>query len=131
MSLKPIIGTFLMMLISGLSSLAGLGGGGPNIVVMMVFFDVLPKKVTLTVFASIVGASLGNVTNQMRRALDGQPIIKYDYAFVTLPIMFIGSLIGVLTNKFLPSLVNISIIMLVSISSVRKIYQRFRHGYCR
>ena len=131
MSLKPIIGTVLMMLISGLSSLAGLGGGGPNIVVMMVFFDVLPKKVTLTVFASIVGASLGNVTNQMRRALDGQPIIKYDYAFVTLPIMFIGSLIGVLTNKFLPSLVNISIIMLVSINSVPKIYQRFRHGYCR
>ncbi len=32
-----------MIFIAGLSSLAGLGGGGPNVVILILFFDVLPK----------------------------------------------------------------------------------------
>lgn len=60
-----------MMVIAGLSSLAGLGGGGPNVVVMMMFFDILPKDATLIVFACVLGSSFGNIINQMRRSLDG------------------------------------------------------------
>ena len=59
-----------MMLVSGLSSLAGLGGGRLNITILILFFNILPKNATLMVFACIFGASAGNMINQMRRALD-------------------------------------------------------------
>lgn len=41
--IRRVGGCLLMGIIAGLSSLAGLGGGGPNVVVMIVFFDLLPK----------------------------------------------------------------------------------------
>ena len=60
-----------MMLISGLSSLAGLGGGGPNVVVLISCFGVLPKDATIIVFACVFGSAFGNMLNQTRRAIDG------------------------------------------------------------
>lgn len=68
--LERIVGCLLMGTIAGLSSLAGLGGGGPNVVIMIVFFDMLPKDATIAVFASIMGSSFGNMFNQMRTALN-------------------------------------------------------------
>ena len=62
-----MIGGFLMILISGLSSLAGLGGGGPNIAIMIMFFNILPKNATIIVFACVFGSASGNMINQMRR----------------------------------------------------------------
>lgn len=59
-----------MMLIAGLSSLAGLGGGGPNVVVMIIFFDMMPKTATLVTFACVLGAAVGNVVNQMQKAFN-------------------------------------------------------------
>jgi len=67
---SQLIGIVLIMLVAGLSSLAGLGGGGPNIVIMIIFFDMLPKTATLVAFANVFGAALGNVVNQMQRALN-------------------------------------------------------------
>jgi hypothetical protein len=67
---RRAVGCLIMGLIAGLSSLAGLGGGGPNVVVMIVFFDLLPKDATIAVFASIMGSSFGNMVNQMRTAFN-------------------------------------------------------------
>lgn len=66
-----VIGMIIMMLISGLSSLAGLGGGGPNVVVLISCFGVLPKDATIIVFACVFGSAFGNMLNQTRRAIDG------------------------------------------------------------
>lgn len=123
---RRIIGCLLMGLIAGLSSLAGLGGGGPNVVVMIVFFDMLPKNATIAVFASIMGSSFGNMINQMRTAFNKEPMIKYQYAFVALPLMFVGSLVGVLLNRWLPSVVLVSIIIGVATNSIPKIFRRFK-----
>jgi uncharacterized membrane protein YfcA len=117
--------------IAGLSSLAGLGGGGPNIVVLIIFFDVLPKDATISVFACIVGSSFGNLVNQMQTAYNNEPMIRYQYAFVVLPMMFIGSLIGVLLNRYLPSVAIVAIIIGVASHSLPKIYQRFKDAHNR
>ena len=60
-----------MMITAGLSSLAGLGGGGPNVVVMIIFFDMLPKNATLIIVACVCGSSFGNVVHQMQKAYNG------------------------------------------------------------
>lgn len=52
-------------------------------------------------------------------------MIRYQYAFVTLPLMFIGSLIGVLLNRWLPSVAIVTIIIGVATYSFPKIYQRY------
>lgn len=41
--MQHLFGCLAMMIIAGLSSLAGLGGGGPNVVVLILFFNTLPK----------------------------------------------------------------------------------------
>ena len=103
------------MLVSGFSSLAGLGGGRLNIVFLIMFFNVLPKDATLMVFACIFGASSGNMINQMRRALNGRPVINYSYASIVIPLMFIGTIFGIIFNKLLPSIVLVGIILVIAL----------------
>jgi len=61
----------------------------------------------------------------MQTALNNEPIVHYNYAFVILPIMFMGALIGVFLNKLLPSFVLMLIIVGVAFNSLPKIYGRF------
>jgi len=124
-STATFIGSILIPLITRLSSLAGLGGGGPSLVVFITFFNYLPKDANIIVFTSILGATLGNCVNQMTKSHNGKPIIQYKYAFISLPIMFIGSYFGVYLNSFLPSLVICSIILVQSFTSLPKIKQRY------
>lgn len=123
------MGILTMMLISGLSSLAGLGGGGPNVVILITFFGVLPKDATIMVFACVFGSACGNMLNQSRRAIDGEPVVNYTFVSVTIPIMFMGTLAGVMINQLLPSLATVSIIIGTALLSLPKIYNRFRHAY--
>lgn len=124
-----IVGAALIVFNSGISSLAGLGGGGFSIVTLILLFDILPKDATIIVFACIMGASLGNIINQMRRALNGVPVIHYQCAFVVTPLMFMGSIFGVLFNKIAPSIVTVSSIMGAAFMSLPSILKRFREGY--
>lgn len=66
-----VIGALGMMIAAGLNSLAGLGGGAPQLALLLMCFNVLPKNATIMVFACILGTSCGSTMNQMRRALDG------------------------------------------------------------
>ena len=126
MSLSTIFGSICIALIAGLSSMAGLGGGGPSLVIFIIFFNYLPKDANMIVFTSILGATVGNCLNQMRKSYNNEPVIQYKYAFVSLPIMFIGSFLGVYLNSLLPSLAICGIIVYTSSTSLPKIYQRFK-----
>ena len=125
------VGCILVMIAAGLNSLAGLGGGAAHLAILLSCFDIIPKDATIVVFASILGTSCGSTLNQMRRAIDGKPLINYSYVSIAIPVMFMGSLIGVLANTLLPSLGAILIIITVSVISLPKILQRFRQGYYR
>ncbi len=53
-------------------------------------------------------------------------MIRYQYAFVVLPLIIIGSLIGVLLNRLLPSAMVITTIIVVASQSIPKILKRYR-----
>ena len=125
------LGCSLVIIAAGLNSLAGLGGGAAHLAILLSCFNILPKDATIVVFASILGTSCGSTINQMRRAIDGQPLISYSYVSISVPVIFMGSLIGVLANTFLPSVGAILIIIIVSVSSLPKILNRFKQGYSR
>jgi uncharacterized membrane protein YfcA len=62
---------FLMtFLIGGFSSLAGVGGGTPHLVVIMILYNYTPKNSTIVIFSSILGTTLGNVLSQMRKKIN-------------------------------------------------------------
>lgn len=126
---ESITGSFLIAFISGLATLAGLGGGGAIISFLILLFNYSPKVSTLLVYCMIFGGTLGNVINQATTLVNGKPMIIYRYCFVSIPYMFGGSLVGVIINKFFPSAVVVTLILVTTSSSLRSIYNRFRQSY--
>ena len=125
MDMWTIVGTLVLCFTNGLSTLAGIGGGAISLVVLLMFFSYLPKDATMVVFCAILGASSGNISNLVQKAHNGKPLVQYQYVFISIPLMFTGSLIGILLNKLLPSIVVCSIIVGVFGSTIAKTYRRF------
>ena len=98
-----MLGSLIVAFISGVSTLAGLGGYSPLISFLILLFYYSPQVSTLLVYCLILGGTLGNVTNQASTVVNGRPMIIFRYCFVSIPYMFGGSLIGVLINKYFPS----------------------------
>lgn len=123
------MGFVMTFIVAGFSSLAGVGGGTPHLVAIMILYNYTPKHSTIVIFCCILGTTLGNVLSQMRRKINSEPIIQYQYAFVSIPILFMGSIIGVLLNKFFPSIAICAFIMYWAITSVKNIYDKFIISY--
>lgn len=109
--------------------MAGLGGGGPMIAILLVLFNYPPKKSTLLVYALILGATIGNVVNQATTSIKGKTMVKYRYAFVAIPFQFMGSLFGVIINKYFPSLVICLLIVVTTAKTLSGIYKKFKISY--
>jgi uncharacterized membrane protein YfcA len=131
LTFEAILGSFIIALISGVSTLAGLGGGGPIISFLILLFNYSPKTSTMLVYCLIFGGTLGNVVNQATTMVNGKPMIIYRYCFVSIPFMFGGSLIGVMINKYFPSAAVVTLILITTISSLKNIYIKFRQSYRR
>ena len=131
LSPTSIAGFIVTFLVAGFSSLAGVGGGTPHLVAVMILYNYTPKHSTIVIFCCILGTTLGNVLSQMRKKINDQPIIQYQYAFVSVPIMFMGSIIGVLLNKLLPSIGICGFIMYWAAVSIKDIYKKFIVAYQR
>jgi uncharacterized membrane protein YfcA len=56
--------------IAGFSSLAGAGGGTPNLVIAMILFNYSPKDSTIIVFSCILGTTFGNFLSQMKKKIN-------------------------------------------------------------
>lgn len=124
-----VLGTLLLGFTNSLATLAGVGGGSIALVILMTFFEYLPKDASLVVFSCVLGTAAGNTFNLLFKAFNNKPVIQYHFAFVSIPIVFIGSFIGVLMNKFFPSAITYSIIVLTFLVSLQKTYNRFRTEY--
>jgi uncharacterized membrane protein YfcA len=120
-----VVGTLLICFTNSLSTLAGIGGGSIAMVILMNFFEYMPKDASLVVFACVLGASSGNTFNLLHKALNGRPVVQYKLAFVSIPLMFTGSFAGVLMNKLFPSIVTYSAIIIVFVVSFKKTWIRF------
>lgn len=116
----------ILIITNGLSTIAGIGGGALGLIIFMLGFDYTPKDATLVVLCSIFGASTGNILNLMRKAFNGRPLINYRHVLLLIAIIFTGSFVGILLNKYLPSVGICSMILFIRVISVKKSYRRFR-----
>lgn len=93
-----------MALLAGLASLAGIGGGGIMVTLLVAFFNYGQKKAVLLIFIPVFGSAFGNFLNLVRQVdpVSKTPIVNIKLAILSCPMMALGSLIGVILNKFLP-----------------------------
>lgn len=100
------IGLFLLIVIMSLSTMAGIGGGGIVIPFCMTFFG-FPTKLAIAISGfTILTCSITRYVfslNQKHPEKDAV-IIDYGLASIMLPVVMMGSMIGVLINIMFPSL---------------------------
>lgn len=128
---SKIFGIILLMIITVLCSLSGLGGGGVIIPSLIMFFDYLPKDATIVVFSCIVGTTLGNISNLVQDSQNNKPVINYEVLFISIPIIFTGAVVGVILNKVLPSISICLIIIAIFCLTIKKTVNRFLTEYSK
>ena len=69
--------------------------------------------------------------NQMQRVINDQPVVKYKYASLTIPLVFIGAIVGVMVNQFLPSVATVTLIMGINLYKMPGMMRRFKQGYAK
>ena len=119
----------VLVFANGLATIAGVGGGVIGLAIFMMLLDYTAKDATIVVLCSIFAASTGNISNLMTKMMNGKPLIQYDLVFLVVPVMFSGSFIGILLNKFLPSLVICTLILALVAFNLKKTYVRFVDKY--
>lgn len=129
LSPNTIIGLVLTFIVGGFSSLTGIAGGAPHLVILMLLYNYSPKHSTIVIFSCLLGTTMGNVLSQMRQKINNEPIIQYKYAFISIPILFIGSIIGVLINQIFPTILITGYIFYWVSKSIKDIYKKFITAY--
>ena len=93
-----ITGCILMFMLIALSNAGGLSGAGSNIPIMLIFFDMnMTQAVPVSAFVAVVATSFRFILNfnQMHPNNKERNSINYEVVLITMPAVFLGSLIGV------------------------------------
>ncbi len=128
-NLSTLLGSILLCIIGGIASTAGLGGSGPSLSVLLLFFNYPPKQATFVVFGCILGSSFGNTLNQISKAIKGKPLIKYQLLSAAQPTMFMGSFIGLFFNKLMPTVFICAFILYFTTTSIKTTYLRYKKSH--
>lgn len=110
-----VIGIIILSLMMMLSTMAGIGGGGVVVPLLMTFFQFEPKEASCLSGFSIVLCQLTRFTYNFRQKHPQKDAIVIDYslAIVMLPTVLMGSFIGVLINTIFPDVILLSILTLL------------------
>jgi uncharacterized membrane protein YfcA len=93
-----ITGCFLMVLLITLSNAGGMSGAGSNIPIMLIFFGMnMHIAVPISAFVAVcaTGFRFGINFNVKHPNRPERNVINYEVVTVTMPLVFLGSLIGV------------------------------------
>lgn len=94
-------GTVLMFILIALSNAGGLSGGGTNIPIMLIFFEMNMKEaVPISGFVAVVSTVFRFILNynQKHPTHSDRSTINYEVIMITMPAVFLGSFIGVKIN---------------------------------
>ena len=100
-------------------------------VIFMLFFDYMPKDATIVVMCSLLASTAANVSNMVGKRINEEPVLQLELIFVVVPIMFAGSFMGILLNKFIPSAFFVLFVSVIIATSLRSTYTRFLTSYGR
>ena len=126
-----IIGTLLIMFVTGLANAGGSSGATLTSLFLLMFFKYNENKAIMVAYALVFGGALGNFVNVGfgRSAKTGRPCINYDLALICMPLMLLGTSLGIILNRMIAPLfitVGLTVVMYIS---VKKIYKKAKTEY--
>lgn len=126
-----IVGTILIMIVTGFSNAAGSGGSTLTTLLLLIFFQYTENRAVMIAYALVFGGSLGNFVNTgfKLNAKTGRPFINYDVILACMPSMIFGSSIGVVLNRMAAPIIITVGLVIVMYLSVGKIYQKAKKEY--
>lgn len=121
----------MIVILTGLASSGGLGGGIILTPIMLIFFRYTENKAIMIVYAMIFGGAIGNFLNAglKRHPKTRKPFLNYDLSLICMPPMLMGTAFGVIINRMIASaFIVVGLVTLITYSFT-KIYGRARTEY--
>lgn len=117
-----VAGLFLTVLITGLASAGGNGGGVILTPILLIFFGYTETQAIMTVYSMIFGGAIGNFLNTglKRNSKTGKPYLNYDLTLICMPPMLLGTSVGIILNRTVaPIIIIVGLLALTSYTLVR------------
>jgi uncharacterized membrane protein YfcA len=98
------IGTVLMLGLIGLSNAGGLSGAGSNIPIILIFYNLnMDRAVPLSACVACMATMFRYVYNfkGVHPRDSKRNLINYEMVMVSMPLVFLGSFIGVILGKII------------------------------
>lgn len=122
-----------IFLAATLSAAGGIGGGGLFVPLLVLLFRFSAAVAVTLSNILIVGTSLANFVQMVRRKLPGakysRPLIDYNMALALQPSQLAGTVIGVVLNKMFPDWLVLILLIIVMLISVRLFHPDFESFY--
>jgi len=133
LSKKEMIGTILIMLVSGLANAGGSSGTALTTVILLICFNYNENKSVMIAFALVFGGALGNFLNvgHGKNLKTGRPLINYDISLICMPLMLLGTSAGIMLNRMAAPIVIAAGLAGVMYLSLGKIYKKAKKEYAQ
>ncbi|CAD8115899.1 unnamed protein product [Paramecium primaurelia] len=130
LTLYNSLGYLLIILILGLSTVGGLGGGIEKIPILIVMLNFSQSKATLYVYVLTFGTNLVNflMLIYQKHPLADKQIIDYELSLILLPTALFGSAFGNILHQILPDIFLISILIVFFSIFVPKLYNKAKQN---
>ena len=114
---KEIAGVVVLTFLLAMANMAGIGGGGIIVPLLMAFFSLETKEaIPISGFTIFVGSLTRFILNFNEKHPNGRFVaIDYNIATIMLPTVLIGSLVGVYINMIFPAPILLIILTIVLI----------------
>jgi uncharacterized membrane protein YfcA len=101
-----ILGSIIILFVSGLANAGGLGGGALMIPILLLIFNFDSQQSIMISYTIVFGGSIGNLIVALRKRdpKTNLPYTNYDIALVSLPILLMGTIVGVWLGRVIPEL---------------------------
>ena len=133
MAPSNLVTTFAALLASGLSAGGGIGGGGLFVPLYILVAHYQPRHAVALSTATIFGGMIVNLCMNLpkRHPFLDRPLIDFTAAFILEPSALVGTVLGVLLNRILPTLVTSLLLVPSHVHPTpRGLRQRGGRGLC-
>jgi len=131
MSKKEIIGTVLIMIVTGLANAGGSSGTALTTLLLLIFFNYNENKGVMIAYALVFGGALGNFINVGfgKNKETGKPQIDYNICLICMPLMLLGTSFGILANRMIAPFFIAAGLAYVMYISLGKIFKKAKKEY--
>ena len=106
------IGSLLMFALIALSNAGGLSGAGSNIPIILIFYKMnMDRAVPLSACVAVVATSFRYLYNFSEKHPNdpNRNLINYEMVSVSMPLVFLGSFLGVMLGKMIGNVAQICV----------------------